>query len=130
MHDLEKAQDGNLHQRLQAALADADRYKAEADAVREGLSHRPMHGAPRPLRAVGALRGQRGDAGVFRQTAAVAREEVAAAPEARRGRLGGGATFVTCCSLYPGSVFAPSISLNASSVRPAEAKKALAEMRL
>ena len=36
MHDLEK--ESPLHQRLHEALADADRYKAEADAVREGLS--------------------------------------------------------------------------------------------
>ena len=39
MHDLEKAHDDTavLHQRLQAALADADRYKAEADAVRDSM---------------------------------------------------------------------------------------------
>ena len=39
MHDLEKAHDDTavLHQRLQEALADADRYKAEADAVRDSM---------------------------------------------------------------------------------------------
>ena len=55
---------------------------------------------PRPLRAIGALRGQRGDAGVFHPTAAVSPATKPAAPEARRGReRGGAADRVTCCSL-------------------------------